>query len=160
MIVTVLSDEVRRNWIAEQGGHVGGEARLLRPLLRWLWESRRINEGTHLSLEFAWYGRRVDLATLTRTRRTTAYELKIGGVGRALEQASYNRLAFDRSYIVSDSFPRRENRDLAAEFGIGLIVVRGDVIRKVLESPVQGVSKSVRSRLLSELRSAPSINNV
>src|SRR4051812_3179939 len=100
-----------------------GERRMLRPLLLWLSKTRRIAPDTHLALELSWFGRRIDLATLTCTRRTVAYELKLGSLGRALEQASYNRLAFDRSYVVTESLPRPENLALAADFGIGLIVV-------------------------------------
>jgi hypothetical protein len=131
-----------------------GEARLLAPLLQWLKRMRRINDDTHVALELAWFGRRVDLATLTRTRRTVAYELKLGGLRRALEQASYNRLAFDRSYVVTDSVPRAGNLALAAEHGIGIIVIRGNEIQHLLESPVCPPAPELRGRLLRQLRSA------
>src|SRR5438128_7516393 len=76
-----------------------GEGRMLRPLLAWLNGTRRITPDTHVALELSWFGRRVDVATLTRSRRAVAYELKLGSLGRALEQAVYNRISFDRSYV-------------------------------------------------------------
>lgn len=133
-----------------------GEARLLAPLLAWLARTRRINGGTHVALELAWFGRRIDLATLTRSRRTVAYELKLGGLGRALQQASYNRVYFDRSYVVTGSMPRAENIALAARHGIGLIVVRDDEVRLLLDSPVQAPAPQIRARLLTSLRRAAS----
>lgn len=137
-----------------------GEARLLRPLVQWLRERRRVNTDTHIALELAWLGRHIDVATLTRSRRTVAYELKLASLGRALEQASYNRLAFDRSYVVTESFPRRANIQLAAAYGIGLIVIRGGDVRLVLGSPIQRPVPELRARLLSQLRSAECVDCV
>jgi hypothetical protein len=138
----------------------GGEARLLRPLVQWLVESRRVKADTHIAFELAWFGRRIDVATLTRSRRTVAYELKLGGLGRALEQACYNRLAFDRSYVVTESFPRHTNVELAAEYGIGLIVIRAREVRLVLDSPIQRPAPELRTRLLTQLRSTECIDHV
>jgi hypothetical protein len=138
----------------------GGELRLLDPLLEWLRRTRRINADTRVAFELAWFGRRVDLATLTTTRRAVAYELKLGGLRRALEQASYNRLAFDRSYIVTASVPRSENIALAAEHGIGLIVVRDGEILHLLDSPLQSPTPEVRARLLNQLRVAHLLDRV
>ena len=130
-----------------------GEARMLRPLMAWLAQTRRITRNTHIAMELAWFGRHIDLATLTRAGRTVAYELKLGSLGRALQQASYNRLAFDRSYVVTESVPKGENLALAAEWGIGLIVVREDKARLLLDSPVRR-STELHGRLLAQLRSA------
>jgi hypothetical protein len=142
------------------GAAIRGEARLLNPLLGWLRQTRRVNADTRVAFELPWFGRRVDLATLTRTRRTVAYELKLGGLGRALEQASYNRLAFDRSYVVTGSVPRAENLALAAGQGIGLIVVRDGVISHLLDSPLHKPTPEVRQRLLDQLRLASRLDDV
>jgi hypothetical protein len=141
-------------WERTLDGPPNGEARMLRPLLEWLTQTRRITGDTHIALELAWFGRHIDLATLTRTRRTVAYELKLGSLGRALEQASYNRLAFDRSYVVTESIPKEDNLALAADAGIGLIVVRAGKVRCLLESPMQRPTPELRGRLLAQLRSA------
>jgi hypothetical protein len=127
---------------------------MLGPLLSWLSHTGRINRDTHVAFELAWFGRRVDVATITRTRRTAAYELKLGSLGRALEQASYNRLAFDRSYVVTESVPRAENLALAAECGVGLIVIRDSEVRHLLDSPRRRPAPELRGRLLNHLRSA------
>ena len=137
-----------------------GENRLLLPLLRWLVDSRRINADSRIAFELPWLGRRVDLATLTSTRRAAAYELKLGSLGRALEQATYNRLAFDRSYVVTSSMPRPENLELAAEHGIGLILVRDRLVRLILESPQLPPAPELRPRLLSKLTSLRVISGV
>lgn len=137
-----------------------GEASLLDPLVAWLRRTRRINTGTQIAFELSWFGRRVDLATLTRSRRTSAYELKLNRFGRALEQAAYNRLAFDRSYIVTSSVPRPPNVALAAEHGVGIIVIHRGHVEHVLESPVSRVARELRPRLLAQLRSAASVDGV
>jgi hypothetical protein len=137
-----------------------GEARLLRPLVQWLRETRRAKPDTHIALELAWFGRRIDVAMLTRSHRTVAYELKLGGLGRALEQAAYNRLSFDRSYVVTQSFPRPENVALAAKYGIGLIVIRSGEVRLVLDSPIRRPAPEVRTRLLTKLRLARCVDRV
>jgi hypothetical protein len=131
---------------------VTGEARLLAPLLTWLRRTRRVNVQTEIAYELAWFGRRVDVATLSSSLRSAAYELKIGSLGRALEQASYNRLAFDRSFVVTNAVPRTENLALAAEHAIGLIVVRGDNVRQVLQSPLIAPDPVLRARLLARFR--------
>jgi len=131
-----------------------GENRLLLPLLRWLVDSRRINGQSRLAFELPWLGRRVDLATLTSTRRAAAYELKLGSVGRALEQATYNRSAFDRSYVVTGSMPRAANLTLAAEYGIGIILVRDRRVSRILESPQLPPAPELRARLLSKFPSS------
>jgi len=127
-----------------------GENRLLLPLVRWLIRSRRINPESRMALEFPWLGRRIDLATLTSTRRASAYELKLNGLGRAMEQAAYNRLAFDRSYVVTASTPRAENLALAAEHGIGVIVVHDEQTRCLLESPLLPPVPELRPSLLAK----------
>lgn len=131
---------------------VAGEARLLPPLLAWLRRTRRVNGRTEIAYELAWFGRRVDVATLSSSLRSAAYELKIGSLGRALEQACYNRLAFDRSFVVINAVPRRENLILAAEHAIGLIVVQGDKVRQVLQSPLIPPDPVLRARLLAQFR--------
>src|SRR5437868_6969727 len=94
---------------AINNAHPSGEGRLLEPLMEWLFRTRRINAKSRIAVELPWLGRRVDLATLTTTGRTAAYELKLGSLGRALEQAAYNRLSFDRSFVVTAGKPRPAN---------------------------------------------------
>jgi hypothetical protein len=144
----------------DESATLNGEARLLRPLLQWLKGTGRVKPDTHIALELAWFGRRIDVATLTRSRRAVAYELKLSGLGRALEQASYNRLAFDRSYVVTESMPQQANVQLAAESGIGVIVIRRDEIRLVLDSPIQRPAPELRTRLLNRLRLAECLDRV
>ena len=102
-----------------------GEARMLPALLRVLEQRRNLVEGrTIVARELPWHGRRVDLATLSPRRfLLTAFELKCGGFGRALEQAIYNKLSFDRSWVVVDRMPSTTNSRLALSHGVGIIVV-------------------------------------
>lgn len=127
------------------------EGQLLPYLVDWLRRTRRISDAAVLATELAWMGRRVDLATMTATKRTSAYELKLGRLGRALEQASYNRVAFDRSYVVTDAVPRSVNLELAAKEEIGVIVVLDGVVKCLLESPLRRPIPQLRTRLLAKL---------
>ena len=146
--------------VDEQLSDLNGEARLLAPLISWLARTRRINRDTRVALELAWLGRHVDVATLTQSRRTAAYELKLRGLGRALEQAAYNRLAFDRSYVVTESLPRADNIALATEHGIGLIIVHSGRVEHLVDSPRRAAVPELRSRLLTQLRLAAHLGDV
>ena len=101
------------------------ESSLTLPFISWLEERRRIRDDTTVTLELPWFGRRIDLATLTSSGRTTAYELKLRDNRRALHQAKRNRLAFDRSYIVTATEPSVKSVWLAEHAGIGIIFVSG-----------------------------------
>ena len=131
-----------------------GERRLERPLLEWLRRSRRVREDTLVVRELPWHGRRVDLATLTRSGRTTSYELKLNGMLRALQQANYNRVAFDRSYVVTAAEPGEANRCRAREAGVGVIVVRKDGCLHIVEEPSREspTRPIVRRRLVGAIR--------
>lgn len=124
------------------------------PLLEWLKAKRWLREDTIVSRELPWMGRRVDLAVLTRSGRTTAYELKIRDNRRALQQAAFNKLAFDRSYVVTESEPMQINKALAQEVGVGFILVRPDGSSRVIQrSSTYAPSRTLRQRLVAAIRS-------
>lgn len=102
-----------------------GEARLLPGLFDFLRTSGRLRADTLVVEELPWHGRRVDLVTLTRSGVLSSYELKLNNFGRVLEQAAYNQLSFDRSWIVVGERPNRLNLALAERFKIGVIVISG-----------------------------------
>ncbi len=129
-----------------------GEARMLPDLVRWLRLTRRIRGDSLLVQEMPLNGRRVDLAVMTRSGALSAFELKLGGFGRVLEQAAYNRLSFDRSWIVIESQPRSENIAAAREFGIGVIVVRGSKPAILVRPGHAGPDPALRARVTSRLR--------
>ncbi|WP_222127564.1 hypothetical protein, partial [Brevibacterium casei] len=52
------------------------EERLLNPFINYLVRTNRINSKTIVRHELPWNGRRIDLATLSQSLSTTAYELK------------------------------------------------------------------------------------
>ena len=131
-----------------------GERRLERPLLEWLKTKGWLREDTIVSWELPWMGRRVDLAILTRSGRTTAYELKIRDNRRALQQAAYNKLAFDRSYVVTESEPMQINKTLAQEVGVGFILLRRDGSPRVIQrSSTYAPRRALRQRLVAAIRS-------
>ena len=99
------------------------ERRLEAPLLRFLASVGRIRHDTAIVHEFPWNGRRIDIVTRTVTGVISAYELKIGNVSRAIEQATYNTLSFDRSWIVVDREVRASSGELCVTLGIGIIIV-------------------------------------
>lgn len=131
-----------------------GERVLLQPLLAYLRRRRRVRHDTLIVEELPWYGRRVDIAMLSRSRRTSAFELKLRNNGRAIEQASYNRLSFDRSYVVTATRPTDHNLKQARQSGVGMLVIDQptQTVELILESPVRTVLPVVRARLLKKLR--------
>lgn len=130
------------------------EKQLEQPLLDWLRRTGRIREDTIILRELPWQGRRVDLATLTKSGRLTAYELKLNGSKRALRQASYNSASFDRSYVVTASRPVERNIAVARETTIGVILIsKGDSPRMVVPCTRKGPNPLLRNRLLRKIRS-------
>lgn len=116
-MMTFMDDDIAFNTL--------GESRMLPHLVDWLRANRWVREDSIIVREFPINGRRVDLVTMTRSGTMSAFELKLGGFGRVLEQAAYNRQSFDRSWIVVGSMPKPANISDASRFGVGLIVVSG-----------------------------------
>ena len=124
------------------------------PLLMWLRRLRRVRSDTLYVEELPWFGRRIDLATLTTTRTTTAYELKLADNRRAIEQAAYNALSFDRSFVVTGTRPSPATMYMAERHAVGIIVIRPEqsIPHTVVHPVNQSVSGPVRKRLLTTLR--------
>lgn len=125
-----------------------GESRMMPPLVEWLRNRRWIRSDSIIVRELPVNGRRVDLVTMTRSGVLSAFELKLGGFGRVLEQAVYNRHTFDRSWVVVGSRPRQSNLDEAERFGVGIIVVAGSAPTVLLRPgpPVCEVQSRQRAR--------------
>lgn len=131
-----------------------GEQQLLGPLLSFLRKRGRVRYDTIIAEEFPWHGRRVDLATLTASRRAIAFELKLRDNGGAIEQAISNRLSFDRSYVVTATRPGERHLGLARGSLVGIIVVNLDTldVDPILKSPASTIPPSVRRQLLKKMR--------
>lgn len=128
------------------------EKQLQEPLLRWLENNRRLGSGSEVFEEMPWFGRKVDLVTVTQSGRITAYELKLNSFRRAVEQAAYNRMAFDRAYVVTASCPTPNNLNLATDTGVGVIVIRSDSVIEIAPSPMRRAAKQIRRELLAKIR--------
>lgn len=131
-----------------------GEAALMPPLVHWLRSTRRIREDTRLYTEFRWLGRRIDLVSWTASNRLSAYELKLAHITRVVEQAVYNRVAFERSYVVTSAMPKADNLAMATAHGIGLILVRDGTCSLLASSPFVRTEMNLRKRLTDRLREA------
>jgi hypothetical protein len=129
------------------------EADLLVSLLEWLRARGRIKPDSILVEEFSWYGRWVDLALMTGSGRLTSFELKLHDSRRAILQATYNRLAFDQSYVVTPALPTQDMVALAADVGVGIIRLTPEGGRIILTSPRGKAPDYLRRRLLTQLRS-------
>lgn len=129
------------------------EEALLAPLLEMLRSRGWVRPDTIVRTELAWAGRRIDFVTLNASGGTMAFELKLGSFNRVLEQAMYNRLAFDRSWVVVSAMPLPRNLAAAREHGVGVIVLDGRM-RIVARAKAQPrTSAVVRTRLLRTLKS-------
>lgn len=130
------------------------EEQLEQPLLDWLRRTGRIREDTIILRELPWQGRRVDLATLTRSGRLTAYELKLNGSKRAFVQASYNSASFDRSYVVTASRPVERNMAAARKAPIGIILIsKSESPQLIAPCGMRAPNPLLRNRLLRKMRS-------
>ena len=128
-----------------------GESRMLLHLIPWLERRRWIREDTEIRFELPVNSRRVDLVTWTASGKLAAFELKLGGFSRVLEQAAYNRIAFDRSWIVTGARPRASNLQQAATFGIGVIVVESDTLHVAISPGVPTNDQTARARVVKRI---------
>lgn len=110
-----------------------------------------VRQDTLLVRELAVNGRRVDLVSFTRTRVTSAFELKVGGFARVLEQAHYNRQAFDRSWVVVPSVPKAINLAEAEKFGVGVIVIAPERVSAILHPGRPAYDRNARQRVRAQL---------
>lgn len=113
-----------------------GEGKMYPDLIRWLHTQNWSLDKSIQVREFPLNGRRVDLAIKTHSNELMSFELKLGGFGRVLEQASYNQLSFDFSWIVIANLPRPKNIESAVSLGIGIISFQR-MIPKLLLKPVR-----------------------
>jgi hypothetical protein len=135
-----------------------GEAAMMPALLKWLVQTGRLRDQTRVAQEVPWLGRRVDLALLNSKGTTTAFELKIGRIQRAIEQAAYNRATFHRSWVVTGNRPRQQAIAWARELGIGLLLVRGERVSQLV-TPGPPVPDAVAvKRLRSTIRRVDEAN--
>lgn len=126
---------------------------LLSPLIDFLIRTRRVRPDTIVRIELPWAGRRVDVATLTSSLSASAYELKLASISRAIEQAAYNRLSFDRSWVVTASTPGPGALSEAESLGIGIMQLRSSGLRVISHAQWQGrQNRVVRARLLRQMR--------
>lgn len=126
---------------------------MLPRLVLWLRRLRWIDERAILVQELPVNGRRVDLAVLSASGRLSAFELKLKGSARVLEQASYNRLSFDRSWAVVGAVPLPANVEVARAHGIGLLVISGDRPPLVVVRPsAPSVQPEMRRKVASRMR--------
>jgi hypothetical protein len=137
-----------------EGWPLSGERRLQAPLLSYLQSRRWVRHDTLIVHELPWHGRRVDMVTRTRGGSITSYEFKIGSFSRVLEQAIYNRLSFDRSYVVVAAMPRRENIQLSERYNVGIMMVDQLEARCLLGSPVHRAEPALRARLTARVLAA------
>jgi hypothetical protein len=128
---------------------IATETELRSLFLDWLQAVGRIRANSVVATELPWFGRRVDVAVLSPSGRVVAFELKLRDLSRAIRQAAYNRLSFDRSYVVTPRRPSEAILSNAASLGVGLIVVSGDGVRILLESPQELADPVLRNRLMT-----------
>jgi hypothetical protein len=130
------------------------ESDLMEPLIRWLRTRRYVREDSVVAEEFPWQGRLVDLAVMTRSGTTSAFELKLFHTRRALQQSALNSMAFDRSYVVLRTQPLGSNLLHASHLGIGVIVValESGTVRQLVAPKAHVAHSAARLKLRSALR--------
>lgn len=141
------SELLLRQYVDSLSTAENGEATLLPHLMRWLIATGRIRSRTHVAREVPWLGRRVDLALLTGRGTTSAFELKLGSLQRVMEQAAYNDLSFDRSWIVVGNWPKPDGLAWTERLGLGLIVIRPPSVRLILRPALRAPESSVARRV-------------
>lgn len=131
---------------------LSGERVMLLPLIDWLTARRWVRSDSIVVEELPVSGRRVDLSVLTRSGSLSAFELKMGGFGRALEQGYYNRRHYDRSWIVLDGNPRLANLEEARSVGVGVLISREGFFEVAVQPGVPIYETIARRRVAERIR--------
>lgn len=140
--------------LAEAWEELPGERKMVASVLRWLLNVRWLGSASRAAFEVPWRGRRIDLVTTNGKGQVSAFEFKMDGTRRALEQAMYNSISAHRSFIVSAARPSSDYRALAQTHGLGIIVVNGKVDllqRSALQTPDPRLMRDLRSKTLTRL---------
>jgi len=135
------------------------ESDLLQPLLSGIAARGWVGSRSILVDELHWSGRRVDLVALTSTRTTIAFELKLNATRRAIQQSSYNRLAFDRSYVVTAVQPTEVSIKAAENAGVGVIVVTSEGMYVVLQARASEVDTRLKQKVVRVIREAHDVRD-
>lgn len=142
--------------LPDPGGFGRGERAMMPALTRWLVGTGRIGQRTLMAEEIPWLGRRVDVALLSARGATTAFELKVGSAQRVLEQTAYNSQSFHRSWMVTPHHPKPETLAWAQELGLGILVVRDQVVQVSClprtHSPHITVTRRLRAAIRDRMR--------
>ncbi|WP_224165422.1 hypothetical protein [Arthrobacter sp. StoSoilA2] len=128
-----------------------GESRMMPDLVNWLRRSRWVRDDSIIVRELPINGRRADLVTMTKSGVISTFELKLGGFNRALEQAVYNRLSVDRSWMVLGSSPRASNVEEAVRFGIGIIAINEGQLKVLCRPGAPGFDPEAKRRVGARL---------
>ena len=128
------------------------EYELLDPLIDFLRGSKRLSDDSDCIAEFYWGGRRIDFVTLTSSGRSTAYELKLSDNFRAVEQAAYNKFAFDRSYVVTATYPSEGVSEFASACGVGIIHISPRKVTICRNSCLKLPESLMRKKVSSSIR--------
>jgi hypothetical protein len=138
--------------VAEAWEGLPGERKMVAGVLRWLIQIGWLGSASSAAFEVPWRGRRIDLVTMTGRGQLSTFEFKLGGMRRAFEQALYNSISANRSFIVSGSMPTAGYRSMAQAQGLGVIVANGtvDLIqRPELRRPEPVLARSLRGCVLA-----------
>lgn len=138
--------------VAEVWEALPGERKMVAALLHWLVNMGWLGSASHVAFEVPWRGRRIDLVTANGKGHVSTFEFKLNGTRRAFEQAMYNSISANRSFIVSRVTPRPAYRALAQAHGLGVIVINGKielVQRPVAQEPKSTLLHSLRDRALA-----------
>jgi len=135
------------------------EADLLQPLVAGIAARRWVGSRSIVVEELPWSGRRVDLVALTSTNTTIAFELKLNTTRRAIQQSTYNRLAFDRSYVVTAVQPTEASIKAAENVGVGVIVVTEKGISVVLQARASEVGTQLKQKVVRTIREAHGVRD-
>jgi hypothetical protein len=75
-------------------------------------------------------------------------------------QAAYNKVAFDRSFIVTATVPGSRARQAALEAGVGIIVVGAGGVQLIQESVARKADGMLRKRLIRKIEASAGSQNV
>lgn len=117
------------------------------PTLQAFLARRRLRPDSLVAEEVPLHGRSIDLVALTRTGSLSSVEFKLGKSARAIEQAIYNLPFVDYSYAVLGVQPSGSYVRAAEQYGVGVVVVRRDLVDVLLAPQRQSADPILRDRL-------------
>jgi hypothetical protein len=126
------------------------ENKLAAPIAIWMRD-----KGYVVYAETPYYSHCIDLIGKSENDELIAVELKLCLTQEVFQQAERTRGFAHRCYVGIGSIPKQLSVSKCAQYGIGILVVKKDVVQEVLSAKTQNPISSLTEHIIGNLHNCP-----